>query len=167
MLDDTSASLAVEITGVTLIFLLLLPSIHRIFKFTRIRSKKESHGVYEDVDGAATEKSQAEYSTKYAQIAVCITSVLGLATSIASAVMSTMRHANIRAYMITITLDWLLSVAWVSSFHTLLHSVVTDTYFCPSLPRVSSLLFISKLCLFFSCSIRETRDMGIFAAKFF
>ena len=133
MLDNTRAALAVEATGLALIFLLLLPSIHRLIKITRTGTKKDSFGVYEDVDGAATEKSQAEYSVKYAQIAVCATTAVGLATSIASAVMSTMRHTNVKAFMVTITLDWLLSLAWVSYFHHFPSSLRSqNTYSTPA-----------------------------------
>ena len=119
MLDDTRASLAVEATGLALIFLLLVPSLQRLLHNLRTVEKKEYHGLYEDADGITTEKAEAEYSVKYAQIAVCIASAVGLVTSFALAVMSTMQYTAVRASVGIVTLEWLLFAAWVSSFYSL------------------------------------------------
>ena len=114
MLNNVSVLLVGEALGVAVIVFLTLPLIRRLVRNASHAKKSKIGTLYEDDDGSATEESQTEYSVKYAQMVVCITSALGLAASLTLAILSTVRHSSMGLSPKVFALDWLISVAWVS-----------------------------------------------------
>jgi hypothetical protein len=85
MLEMDSRSLAVGITALALVLLFTFPSLTAIA--SHLRNTKPKSSTYEDKDGAATEKSVAEYTAKIPKIALAIFTISGLSLSIILAVL--------------------------------------------------------------------------------
>ena len=108
MLDYTSRSLVAGGAGGLLVFLLTLPSIFGLA--SHLRLSKVKINVYEDEDGAATEKSTAEYSAKVPKLFLGIFVVSGLCTSIALAILGMLdRNDEIMVE------NWINVAQWVST----------------------------------------------------
>ncbi|KAE9366466.1 putative ABC bile acid transporter [Stipitochalara longipes BDJ] len=93
MLETDSRPLVAGVAGLTLVFLLTLPSLVGVA--SHLRESKPQSNRYEDKDGAATEKSIAAYSAKIPKIFLSIFAVLGLGTSIALAVLETLAGVDV------------------------------------------------------------------------
>jgi hypothetical protein len=65
--------------------------------------------VYEDKDGASTQNLTAKFSSKLPKTVITLSSLLGLATSVAIAVLSTLDIAEDGLFLE----DWLNAAAWV------------------------------------------------------
>lgn len=112
--------------------LFTIPSIRRLAKSSSRVKGANQDAVYEDVDGAATEESMAEYSTKGAFIAIFIAATLGLATSFAEAVYSTIERRHFTSSRLPLTQVWLLFTIWVSYDiqHAKIFNVDSLRYYC-------------------------------------
>jgi hypothetical protein len=110
--------IAISSSGTGFVFLLTLPSITRLLRsrapngYTILPGIQDSNSLYEDKDGAATLDSEAAYSSKTVKIIICVVAALGLAASLASAVLSTVL-ANARPTRLSLMQDWMNFVAWV------------------------------------------------------
>jgi uncharacterized membrane protein YphA (DoxX/SURF4 family) len=104
--------------GTGFIFLLTLPSILRSFRslastgFYVLPGRQASNALYKDEDGTATPESQAEYSSATVKIIICVVTALGFATSLASAVLSTVL-ANTHVTQALLIQDWTVFADWV------------------------------------------------------
>jgi hypothetical protein len=110
--------IAISISGTGFILLLTLPSITHLLCFraqngyTILPGIQDNNSLYEDEDGAATLDSEAAYSSRTVKIVICVVTTLGLATSLASAVLSTVL-ANARPTQLSLIQDWMNFTAWV------------------------------------------------------
>ena len=93
MLENDSRSLVAGVAGLVLVALLTIPSLVGVA--THLRESKPQSNRYEDKDGAATAKSVAEYSATIPKILLSVFAVLGLATSIALAVLETLAGVDV------------------------------------------------------------------------
>ena len=106
MLENDSRSLVAGGAGLSLVFLLTLPSV--LGAASHLRESKPKPNTYEDEDGVATEKSIAEYSAKAPKLFLSICAILGLGTSIALVVLETLEG-------IDVVESWLNVAQWVSA----------------------------------------------------
>ena len=92
-----------------LVALLTLPPLWRFAGLIRHRktAKVDRDAVYEDKDGAATEESMKNYSTKASFTAVFLANALGFASSLSLVVVATVYHFH------DVTRIWLLFWSWV------------------------------------------------------
>ncbi|KAH6709145.1 hypothetical protein BKA61DRAFT_556514 [Leptodontidium sp. MPI-SDFR-AT-0119] len=92
-----------------LVAILTIPPVWRFAGLIRHRKtpKVDRDAVYEDKDGAATEESMKNYSTRGSFIAVFVASALGLAASLSLVVVATVFHFH------DVTHIWLLYWSWV------------------------------------------------------
>lgn len=110
--------IAISSSGTGFILLLTLPSIIRLLRsraqngYTILPGIQDSNNLYEDEDGAATLDSEAAYSSRTVKIFICVVTALGFATSLASAVLSTVL-ANARLTRLSLIQDWMNFTAWV------------------------------------------------------
>lgn len=95
-----------------LVAILTIPPVWRFAGLIRHRKtpKVDRDAVYEDKDGAATEESMKNYSTRGSFIAVFVASALGLAASLSLVVVATVFHFH------DVTHIWLLYWSWVCSY---------------------------------------------------
>lgn len=109
MLDYPSSSLAAAAASLLLTAILTTPAL--IGVLSHFRESKSKQEIYEDEDGAASEESMAAYTATYPKIFLSIFAVLGFATAISLAVLSTL----------DVTLDhmflenWLTAGQWVGA----------------------------------------------------
>lgn len=78
----------------------------------RVKTTNEP-ALYEDEDGAATEESQALYSTKRQFTAIFVLLGLGLATSLGLAIVATVRKDQSSYTGLSLVQLWLLFPSWV------------------------------------------------------
>lgn len=102
-------ALLVGAVGLGLIVLCTISSAV-ILASSLLRTKKNGLPVvYEDKDGASTQDLTAEFSSKVPKTVIILSSLLGLATSVAIGVLSTLDIAKDGLFLE----DWLNMVAWV------------------------------------------------------
>lgn len=108
--------LAAICTGLVVLF--TLPSVSRLGRAST--GWKKSNGpihlrdVYEDEDGVATEESEEEYSDVLPKRIFYMAAVAGFATSVTSAVLSTIWSSSHFAQPFMSAIDWLNVSIWVS-----------------------------------------------------
>jgi hypothetical protein len=107
MLENDSRSLVAGVAGLALVFLLTIPSF--IGVASHLRDSKPQPNIYEDKDGVATEKSVAKYSAKIPKTFLAIFVILGLASSIALAVLETLGGIDVIE-------SWVNVGQWVRAF---------------------------------------------------
>lgn len=98
-----------------LLALFTIPSLWRLTKRTRRVKATNEPALYEDEDGAATEESQALYSTKYQFASIFVLLGLGLATSLGLAIVATVRKDQFQSSDLMLVQLWLLFPSWVSA----------------------------------------------------
>ena len=107
---------ASDISNASLVLIALstIPSLWRLAKRARRVKTTNEPALYEDEDGAATEESQALFSTKRQFIAIFALLGLGIATSLGLAVAATVRKDQSSYSGLSIVQVWLLFPSWVS-----------------------------------------------------
>lgn len=105
-------SAIVGLTALTLVFITTIPTLLNLLKRAKSQYKAngydEIHKLYEDKDGVATEESQNQYSATVPKYSTLFGSIIGLATSIAIAVLisvNSVRNLDIE--------NWLVFGSWV------------------------------------------------------
>ena len=118
------ASLSVLLSsgiGAVIVFLITLPSIWRLGRL--FGSSKKHNGpialedVYHDEDGSATEDSQAAFSDWLPRTVLYLSTMLGFAASIGSAVLSIVWESSTASAWLPSS--WMNVAAWVKTFHEL------------------------------------------------
>ncbi|TVY82844.1 ATP-dependent bile acid permease [Lachnellula suecica] len=94
------------LVGASLILFLTLPSI--VGFISHLRASKTKLKIYEDKDGIATDESMQKYSAKLPKIFLAVFVGLGLLTSTALAVLSTLTP-----FKPTFLPDWLNTASWL------------------------------------------------------
>lgn len=115
MPDHGDLEAAAAATAALLAALLTVPTVAHFAATTslfRAHGYGTISGYYEDDDGEATEASTRAYSDLPSRVAAWLSSSLGLAASIAAAVLS--RNTGDAATMSRILTRWADVVAWVS-----------------------------------------------------
>lgn len=106
---------AISYTAFALTALSTVPSLWRLAKRTRRVKTTNEPELYEDEDGAATEESQARFSTKRQWIAIFVVVSLALATSLGLAIVATVRKSQSHYSGLSVVQAWLLFPLWVSN----------------------------------------------------
>lgn len=117
MVQLESRSLGTGIAALSLVLLLTLPSLIGIA--SHLRNPKPRSSIYEDKDGAATEKSNAEYTAKIPKIFLTILSISSLFLSIALTILDVARPDG------RLTVDWLNAAQSVCLCSTLSSWILT------------------------------------------
>jgi ABC-type multidrug transport system fused ATPase/permease subunit len=99
MASPSAASLISGIVGLVLVALSSTPAVWRIYKRLARREKGEgegseepdSHQLYEDEDGIATEETERNFSDKIQKSVILISSIAGFLISFALALLATLR----------------------------------------------------------------------------
>ena len=110
MLEDPhSTSFAAGAAVLALLLILTFPSLSAIA--SHFREPKTKVEIYKDKDGVATEHSMAAFSAKAPKTLLSIFTLLGLASSLALAVLGTLN----RAHDFTFLQNWISVGQWVST----------------------------------------------------
>ena len=123
-MDLELLSVVVASVGAGLVVFLTLPSIWRLARTSSRPSKLNGYhvahsGVYQDKDGTATEESEAAFSDKLPKVIIYAATILGFATSITSAVLSTVWLTAPFSPSSSLIVDWINVFAWVRPFSSL------------------------------------------------
>ncbi|KAI3318504.1 P-loop containing nucleoside triphosphate hydrolase protein [Xylariaceae sp. AK1471] len=89
-MSDGTVLLASSALGLGIVSAFSIPAIVHLVK--QIRDQNPKTDGYEDEDGQSSEEAIKTFSTKLPKVAILILSVIGLCTSIAIAVLSTLSH---------------------------------------------------------------------------
>jgi hypothetical protein len=103
---------SVSYASIILIAFSTIPSISRLTKRRRVKPANDSN-LYEDADGVATEESMARYSTNHFYIITLVLATIGVATSLALAIYTTLQRHNF-SHLCLVRI-WLLFPSWVRS----------------------------------------------------
>lgn len=106
----SSLSLTSGLIGFSFLLLSTAASLRRIAPRVFAIKEERLPNLYGDKDGVATAKTVAEYSTRTPKILICLLSVLGLAVSIALAVLGTLSRGD--AFLE----NWINAASWVTKF---------------------------------------------------
>lgn len=94
-----------------LVAVFTIPVIWRFAKSIRSTKIIKEDEIYQDEDGEATEESMAKYSTKRHFIVIFVATGLGVASSFALTIVSTINDINYG------TIIWLLFWSWVCAIN--------------------------------------------------
>lgn len=95
--------------GLGVVGLSALPAIFAILAQLRNRTPKDN--FYQDVDGKSTPQIIAAFSTRLPKTLILSLSTIGLGTSIAVALLSTLQHSQHGLFLE----NWLSTASWVST----------------------------------------------------
>lgn len=107
MLEYDSRSLASGVASLVLAGILSLPSL--IGVVSHFREPKTKPALYEDKDGVASEESMAEYTATYPKVLLSLFTVLGFASAVSLAVLSTLDREVDPMFLE----NWLSAGEWV------------------------------------------------------
>lgn len=107
MLEYKSTSLAAAVCSLLVVTTFTLPSVSSIISHFREKGKQIPN-TYSDKDGVATEETIATFSTKVPKTLLIISTLLGLGTSLALAILDLFHHGGLELE------DWLNVAQWVS-----------------------------------------------------
>jgi hypothetical protein len=116
----SSSIAAVSYASSIVVAISTIPSILRLAKRRRVKPANDGK-LYEDADGAATEESMAKFSTNWYYLSTLALAIIGLATSLALVIYSTvqMHSRSLDASARSLPQIWLLFISWVSRKFTI------------------------------------------------
>lgn len=99
-----------------LVALLTISSIQTLVKTARfVKRPAHEETLYEDIDGAATKESTAEFSNTIQFIIIFVAAILGLGISITDAIFAAVKEdLDFSRSGVPLSAIWLLSLQWVS-----------------------------------------------------
>ncbi|KPM40692.1 ATP-dependent bile acid permease [Neonectria ditissima] len=103
-----SEALTLPLTGAGLAVVALSASPAVLAIITQLRNRTPKDNFYEDHDGRGTPESIAAFSNRRAKFAILLLSVVGLGTSIAVSVLTTLQQAKYGLFLE----NWLMTTAW-------------------------------------------------------
>lgn len=104
---------SVSYASIVVIAISTIPSTWRLVKRRRVKPTNDGK-LFEDADGVATEESMARYSAKPFYTVALSVAIVGVATSLALAIYSTVKRDK-GFTKLCLTQVWLLSASWVRS----------------------------------------------------
>lgn len=111
----SSSIAAVSYASSIIVAISTVPSVPRLAKWRRVKPANDGK-LYEDADGAATEESMAKFKPKWYYLSTLALAIIGLSTSLALAIYSTVRvnSKSIDVSATSLPQTWLLFVSWVN-----------------------------------------------------
>ncbi|ESZ94394.1 putative ABC bile acid transporter [Sclerotinia borealis F-4128] len=153
MLDYNSGSLAAAICCLLVVTVLTFPSVFSILSHFREKGKQDPNN-YKDKDGVSTEETIAAFSTKVPKTLLVLSTLLGLGTSLALAILDIFHHDGLKLE------DWINVALWsfilIQAVSTILSRSPTKSFANGARATISSICLFA-LCLFEDSLIVENQ----------
>lgn len=117
-----SEAFMLPLTGAGLAVVALSASPAILAILTQISNRTPKDNFYEDHDGQGTPESIAAFSNRRTKSTILLLSALGLGTSIAVSVLSSLQQAKYGLFLE----NWLITAAWVSSYASVFTVLVAN-----------------------------------------